>query len=141
MYKMILLPVDLDQKSSWEKAAPVAVTLARQYGITIHVLTVIPEYKAVTFSSFLPKDFSNNTTMAAREWLDKFTAEHIPQELLAGSSVVLGTIYKRILINADELGCDLVVMSSHQPEKADYLIGPNAARVVRHAKQSVFVVR
>lgn len=42
---------------------------------------------------------------------------------------------------ADKLGCDLIVLSSHRPEMRDYLIGPNAARVVRHAKQSVLVVR
>ena len=42
---------------------------------------------------------------------------------------------------ADKLKCDLIVMASHRPELKDYLLGPNAARVVRHARQSVFVVR
>jgi nucleotide-binding universal stress UspA family protein len=32
-------------------------------------------------------------------------------------------------------------MASHRPELSDYLLGPNAARIVRHAKQSVLVVR
>ena len=36
---------------------------------------------------------------------------------------------------------DLIVMASHRPELKDYLIGPNAARVVRHADCSVQVVR
>ena len=52
-----------------------------------------------------------------------------------------GTIYKRIIKSADELGADLIVLTSHRPETKDYLLGPNAARVVRHAKQSVFVIR
>ena len=52
-----------------------------------------------------------------------------------------GTIYDEILAVADEIGADLIVMASHRPALRDYLLGPNAARVVRHAKQSVLVVR
>ena len=34
MYKSILLPVDLGHASSWENAAPAAVALAKQYGVS-----------------------------------------------------------------------------------------------------------
>jgi nucleotide-binding universal stress UspA family protein len=52
-----------------------------------------------------------------------------------------GTIYREILVRAERTKCDLIVMASHRPELQDYLLGPNAARVVRHAKCSVMVVR
>ena len=42
---------------------------------------------------------------------------------------------------ADETNADLIVMASHRPELKDFLLGPNAARVVRHANCSVLVVR
>ena len=42
---------------------------------------------------------------------------------------------------AKEIGADLIVMGSHRPELADYLLGANAAKVVRHADCSVMVVR
>jgi hypothetical protein len=32
-------------------------------------------------------------------------------------------------------------MTAHSPDLKDYLLGPNAARVVRHANQSVMVIR
>ncbi len=35
----------------------------------------------------------------------------------------------------------MIVMASHRPEMSDYLLGPNAARVVRHARRSVSVIR
>ena len=35
----------------------------------------------------------------------------------------------------------LIVMGSHHPELKDYLLGPNAAKVMRHADCSVMVVR
>jgi len=141
MYKSILLPVDLGHESSWKKATPEAVALAKQYGAKIHVLTVIPDYGMPVVGSFFPADFADNALNATKEELAKFVAANVPADVLAGSTAVSGTIYKRILVGADELGCDLIVMGSHRPSKADYLLGPNAARVVRHAKQSVFIVR
>jgi nucleotide-binding universal stress UspA family protein len=52
-----------------------------------------------------------------------------------------GSIYSEILSVAREQQVDLIVMASHRPEMKDYLIGTNAARVVRHAACSVLVVR
>jgi hypothetical protein len=42
---------------------------------------------------------------------------------------------------AEEAGADLVVVGSHRPAMKDYLLGTNAARVVRHARCSVLVAR
>ena len=52
-----------------------------------------------------------------------------------------GRVYDQIIEAANRLNADAIVMGSHAPELSDYLLGPNAARVVRHARQSVFVVR
>lgn len=55
--------------------------------------------------------------------------------------VANGTVYEEILKAAKETKCDFIVMASHRPELKDYLLGPNAARVVRHAECSVLVIR
>ena len=55
--------------------------------------------------------------------------------------VLHGRVYDEIISAADRLGVDAIVMASHDPALSDYLIGPNAARVVRHARQTVLVVR
>ena len=141
MYKSILLPVDLGHEASWVTAAPAAVDLAQHYGAKINILTVIPDFGMPVVGSFFPEDFAEKTLAKTKADLAAFVEEHIPSDLLGKTRAIHGTIYKRILINADDLGCDLIVISSHRPEKADYLLGPNAARVVRHATQSVFVVR
>ena len=44
-------------------------------------------------------------------------------------------------MTVEAAGAELIVMASHRPELRDYLIGPNAARVMRHADASVLVVR
>lgn len=56
-------------------------------------------------------------------------------------NVLHGTIYDQILRAADRLSVDLIVMGLHRPELSDHLLGPNAARVVRQAEQSIYLVR
>ncbi len=141
MYDSILVPVDLHQESSWKKALPVAIDLAKINGGTLHILTVIPDFGMAVVGSFFPPDHAKNVLAAVEKDLATFVADNIPAEVPATSDVQQGSIYKEIVRVADKLECGVIVMSSHTPEPKDYLLGPNAARVVRHAKQSVFVVR
>lgn len=52
-----------------------------------------------------------------------------------------GSVYESILSVAQKTKVDLIVMESQRKELKQYLLGPNAARVVRHAACSVLVVR
>jgi len=141
MTKSILLPVDLNHESSWNKAILQAVSLAKANGADLHVLTVIPDYGSSMVGSFFPDGFADKALEETKAALDALVAKHIPAGINTTAHAVHGTIYKRILATADDNGCDLIVLGSTRPSMQDYLLGPNAARVVRHAKQSVFVVR
>jgi nucleotide-binding universal stress UspA family protein len=141
VYKSILLPVDLGQESSWEKALPSAVELAQANSAELNVITVLPEFGLSMVSVNFPADYEKKALAAVSEALDEFVKQHVPEGITVKSHVAHGTIYSEIITAADRLGCDIIVISSHRPEMRDYLIGPNAARVVRHAKQSVLVVR
>ncbi len=141
MTKSILLAVDLNHESSWRKAMPQAVALAKADGADMHVLTVIPNFGMAMVGSYFPADFAEKASEVTEKALSALVAAQVPAELKAETHVIHGTIYKKILEVAGKLGCDLIVMASHRSEMQDYLLGPNAARVVRHAKQSVFVVR
>ncbi len=139
--KSILLPVDLVHDSGWQDALDHGLSLARQHGAKLHVLAVIPDYGMPMVGSFFPKDFSKNALVEAREKMAGFLAEHIPEGIDATGHVKHGNIYREILAVADAVGADMIVMESHRAEMRDYLLGPNVARVVRHAKQSVCVIR
>ena len=73
--------------------------------------------------------------------LAKLAADAVPAEIDAATGVAFGTVYEEILRAAERIGADLIVMGSHRPELKDYLLGSNAANVVRHARCSVLVVR
>ncbi len=141
MYKSILVPVDLNQESSWKKALPAAIDLAQKNNGELHIVTVIPDFGMALVGSFFPPDHTEKALAAAHKDLSKFVADHVPSGMKVSDHVKQGTIYKRILSAADELNCSLIIMASHRPETQDYLLGPNAARVVRHSARSVFIVR
>lgn len=141
MFNDILLPVDLASLDAQAKAVGVAIDLAHTYKATLHVMTVVPDLGSAMVATYFPKDFEEKATARAREELQAFTAAKIGAEIPVEHIVTHGTIYVEIMRYATETGCDLIVMASHRPELQDYLLGPNAARVVRHANQSVMVVR
>ncbi len=141
MYKTVLLAVDLNHDSSWAKALPMALGHCRAFGAALHVMTVVPDMGMAIVGSFFPSDFEAKAIARATEELHALTAEHVPAGTKAHHIVASGTIYREILSAADQVGADLIIMSARRPELEDYLLGPNAARVVRHARCSVLVVR
>ena len=141
MTKSILLPLDLNQESSWQSALPLALEMAKAQGAQLNIFTAIPDYGMAVVGSFFPADHAKNALGETEKALEKFVAENVPKDMQVTTRVRHGTIYKEIIRAADKLGCDLIIIASHRPETKDYLLGPNAARVVRHAAQSVYVVR
>lgn len=141
MFKRILVPVDVDHEGSWSRPLPIAEQLAADYGAELHVVTVVPAMGMSIVGSFFPPDFEQKALAQASANLDGIVTKVAKNAAGVQRHVAHGTIYEEILAVADKLGCDLIVMLSHRPELKDYLLGPNAARVMRHAKQSVFIVR
>ncbi|NDV52040.1 MULTISPECIES: universal stress protein [unclassified Salipiger] len=140
MYKTILLPVDLSAPASWARALPTALHLGGE-GMVLHVVTVLPDFGMSMVSGYFREGFEKGALKEVGAKLKDWVNANVPDAVEVHPHVLHGRIYDQILIAADKLKADAIVLSSHTPELADYLLGPNAARVVRHAKQSVFVVR
>lgn len=139
MYDRILVPVDLDEPSSWSKALPAAVTLARCFSARLTLATVVSDAVAGRAAQW--------SAIAYQELVDVAKAklgQLAPRVTELGeieTRVGAGSIYGGILALADECDIDLIVLASHRPKMKDYFIGANASRVVRHARCSVMVVR
>ena len=141
MYSDILLAVDLGNPDTQEKAVDAAVEQAKAFGCRLHVVAVVPDFGSSVVAGFFPPDYEDKAIEQAREQLHAFCEARVPSEVAVQHVVAHGTIYKEILHAAEETGCGLIIMASHRPELSDYLLGPNAARVVRHATCSVLVIR
>jgi nucleotide-binding universal stress UspA family protein len=141
MYKSILLPIDLDHSSSWQKALPVALDLAKTLGAKLHLVSVVPNYKLTAIGAYLPGDFETRAVEHCRAQLDEFVARNIPEAIRGESRMAHGHIADEILKSADDLDCDLIVMAPHRPDMKDFFISPSTSAVVRNANRSVLVVR
>lgn len=141
MYKTILLSVDLNDSASWEKALPSALQLCQAFGAELHVLTVVPDLPMGVVNMYIAEDTGAKLVRGTRKGLTVFVEERIPAGFNVVQHIGTGTVYSAIIGLADQIDADLIVMASHRPAMSDYLLGPNAARVVRHSTRSVLVVR
>jgi len=140
MFHRIVLAVDLADPSSSPKGLEQAVELASQSGGELRLVNVQPILPA-TFMEFVPADFDEEQEKRAQGALDEIAAKiPLPKERV--SAVVLnGGVYHELLRDAAEWRADLIVVGSHRPVMADYLLGSNAKTIMRHAQCSVLVVR
>ncbi|MEY8838907.1 universal stress protein, partial [Cribrihabitans sp. XS_ASV171] len=104
---------------------------------------VLPDFGESWVSGFFDAGFHDKAVAEARARLEAMceTALGPDRNATVRHIVATGTAYQEILHTAQEAGTDLIVIGSHRPDLRDYLLGPNAARVVRHSNCSVYVVR
>ncbi len=141
MYKHILVAVDLGHPSSFERAFPIAEMMAKASGAKLSIMTVVPNFGMSVVGSFFPKDFEAKALDKAKSDLQAIVSANLDENLVETVHVAHGTIYEEIIEVADKLKSDLIILCSHRPELKDYLLGPNAARVARHADQSILIIR
>lgn len=141
MYKDIMLCVDMQEEVSTTKALRVCIELCRSYSATLHVLTVVPEMGFAQVAQHFPKDAEEMIVNEAKSQLKALVKTDVPDDIKVQHIVAQGSVYDRIIGMSKRIAADLIVITAHRPELKDYLLGPNAARVVRHADCSVMVVR
>jgi universal stress protein F len=135
MYNTILVAVDLEHGEVGARLLQVAKRLASEGG-TITILNVVqpmPSYIGVQVPSDVVDRHRRDTEARLRE-----LAASAP-----GVTIVtaLGAPGSAIVDEARRLGADAIVVGSHRPGPADFLLGSTAARVVRHAPCTVVVER
>ncbi|MGR3515399.1 MAG: universal stress protein [Paracoccaceae bacterium] len=137
MYKKILVPVEPAHVDRHERALDMAHALRADDSVEIIALTVIepvPSYFGMADN--LPDlhiEAGKNTLKVLTDFVGD--RDRITTKVLHGHPATEINGY------AKREGVDCIVIASHKPELADYLLGSTAARVVRHAPCSVHVMR
>jgi nucleotide-binding universal stress UspA family protein len=139
MFSKILVALDVEDSSSWERSLPVAVSLARCFSARLTLCSVLGEEEVALEAQRSP--------IAFREMLDSKRAK---LELIARDvsferidiEVGVGSVVGGILHLAEETSdADLIVIQSHHPALRDHFLAGTAIRVARKAACSVLVVR
>jgi universal stress protein F len=134
--KTIIVPIHLAQTEK----SDLMLSAAKQLGgdetgiVLVSVIEDIPGYVAAE----MPSGFLEQAVDSARKELRSISRNagmELPVEVRRGNAA------NAILAVAEERGADIIVIASHRPGMQDYFLGSTAARVVRHAKCSVYVIR
>lgn len=140
MFRKILVPIDLTESEMTKKGIDAGVALAKIADAGMRLLYVqflMPS----SYADFVPTNFGDQLRLAAEQQItDVADQTDYPQERIS-TAVRFGSVYHEVLAEADDWGADLIVLCSHRPSMATYLLGSNAQSIVRHAKHSVLVVR
>jgi nucleotide-binding universal stress UspA family protein len=140
MFRKILVPIDVADVEIAQPALKAAQRLARYADGDLRLINV-QSLMPVTYMEYVPADFDVKLRQNAEEALAEIKAKlHLPADRLS-STVKLGSIYGEVLDEAKTWGADVVVVGSHRPRMATYLLGSNATTIVRHALCSVLVIR
>jgi nucleotide-binding universal stress UspA family protein len=143
MYKQILVPVDLSDPELAKPALATAVMMAGQSGGAVRLINVMP-LTPVMLAEYVPADFEAQQRNAAQEALAIVAKETGLDPALVSTTVRQGGVHQEILDEANAMKADLIVMTSHRPQRPavrTYFLGSNAGHVVRYARCSVLVVR
>lgn len=135
MYSNILVPIAADHDPHTSEALDVARALAAK-GAQITALTVVEAMPGYILNQ-LPEGQMDKTRAEVEAGLkaDLGGVANVKPVVIEGHSA------RGILDYAEEHGVDCIVMASHRPDITDYFLGSTAARVVRHAKCAVHVLR
>lgn len=141
MSGVTLVAVDLSHPEHHQDYLTRAKKLADLDGAMLAVVTVIPDFGMSIVGSFFDRDAEQQAINKANEMLHDVVTEVFGANPPVKHVVRHGPVYEEILATAEELGASLIVLGAHKPNYQDFLIGPNAARVVRHSRCSVYIIR
>ncbi len=140
LFRCVLASLDLGDPKSALFVLQAALEVIAP-GDTLHVVCVVPNFGTSMVGTFFPADHEEKAIAKARDDLRAFTAANVPEGVDVQHIIAHGNVYEEVLKAADTVSAELIVIGSHRPELKDYLLGPNAARVVRHSTRSVLVAR
>lgn len=149
MTSSILVPIDLADLETSMMVLRAAVDQAVNAQSKLTAMTVVPDFVSGLDYRYAIRGETGGSAAydvkeivnEALERLNQIISDITPEGMSVDTIARHGTVYEQILDVAEEIGADQIVIGAHRPQISDYLLGPNTARVVRHAKCSVNVVR
>lgn len=149
MTMKILVPIDLADMPTMEKVLDAAIQQALAAKGHLTVMTVVPTMiTGIDWRYAIRGETGGSEEYDLREIveealarLNQIVAERIPSDMKVDTVARHGTIYEQVLELAKEIEADQIVIGAHRPAVSDFLLGPNTARIVRHATCSVNVIR
>ncbi|MGV6840048.1 MAG: universal stress protein, partial [Planktomarina sp.] len=138
MTQTVLCAIDINRPDEEEDVLRTAKRLADLDDAQLDLITVVPDFGASVVGAYFQDHQVKTAKDGAKALLNDFGAKVLgSQDNEAVRHVVaVGNVYEEVLKIANIDGADLIVIGAHRPDLKDFLLGPNAARIVRHAQCS-----
>ena len=104
-------------------------------------MTVAPGFGMPIVASFFDEVTVKNAMKEVARQLKSYISDNFPDDIEIQAVVMEGNPAELILKQAKKDGSDLIVISSYNSKANHLLLGSCAAKVVRHSKCSVTVVK
>lgn len=139
--KIVLVAIDLGHETSDRIIAEEGLILAHSHGAELHLVFVVPDQKNGYVQPYIPQEMKAEVEKTAEADLDALGVALDSGDTKVKTHVLRGIVYEEIVKLSDRIKSEIVVIGAHKPGFMDFFLGPNAARVARHAECSVMIVR
>ena len=143
MTNTVLCAIDINRPDEETKVLEAALRMAKLDDAQLDVITVVPDFGSSIVGAYFQDHHVETAKDGAADALREIAVKTLgdAENAKVRHVVAVGSVYEEVLKAASLCGADLIVIGAHRPDFKDYLLGPNASRVVRHSTCSVFVVR
>jgi len=141
MYSKILVPVDLAETEMTALALEAAEQAIKQNSSTTLRFLNIQPLMPIALLDYIPPNFDSELRENAEKELADIAGKLEVSRERVSTRVRFGAVYPEVLAEAEDWKANLIIVGSHRPTMATYLLGSNANTIVRHAKCSVLVAR
>ncbi len=141
MFKDIVIPVDLSDKQSMEAVFAPALNFVNAFGSKLHLVHIVPDFGMRMIEDYLPRNWLSDQKQKYNKQFDNIVRKYIPEGVDVTYHIGKGAIYDEIISYSEKNDASLIILSAVRPQLKDYMLGPNASKIVRHSSISVMVVR
>lgn len=136
-----LVAVDLTHMDDARTLLREAGKMAQNDDALLSLVTVLPDYGMSFVGSFFKEGTLKEAEHSALAALHALADNVLPERKQVQCIVEVGTAYEEVLDAAAKVKADHIIVGAHKPDLAERILGPNAGRIVRHAKVTVTVLR
>ena len=141
MFKNIVVPVDLSDKQSVKVVFPAALNFVNAFASKIHLVYIMPDFGIKMVEDYLPRYWMKDQKEKYNELLNEMIKKFVPEGVEVDFYIGRGAIYDEVINYSEKVDADLIILSAVRPQLKDYMLGPNASKIVRHSSISVMVIR
>jgi len=141
MFKNIIIPVDLSDKQSVKVVFPAALNFVNAFGAQLHLVHIMPDFGMKLVEEYLPRHWMSDQKAKYNKLFDEMIKKFVPEGVKVDFHIGRGAIYDEVINYSEKLEADLIIISAVRPQLKDYMLGPNASKIVRHSSVSVLVIR